>query len=145
MTELESLSFYLNGYNKFILDRNVNNMGKLKHKGSGLAIFLHEKFDSVVFRPDLSLSICDFEILCVEIISENIFVFSCYRSPNGNFDTFIVELDRLLVKLNDFRNHKGYIFGDMNVNLYNLTSKCRKYLDCIFSNNFIRYLPSEVF
>ena len=140
ISESESSMFDIAGYNKFILDRICNDTGKLKHKGSGLAIYLHERFFSVYKREDLSLSTSNFEILCVEInlSYDKFFMLCCYRSPSGDFNNFIEKLNEILVKLNDIRDHKSYLFGDFNVNLYNSnTAVCRKYLDCIFSNNFL--------
>ena len=140
ITQCESSCFNINGYNKFILDRIFSANGKLKHKGSGLAIFLHEKFSNVSCRMDLSLSTPNFEILCVEIElnCEKYFKLCCYRSPSGDFEGFIENLNNILIRLNDIKDHKSFIYGDLNVNLYNSkTSMCRKYLDCIFSNNFL--------
>ena len=140
VTESESSLFNIAGYNKFILDRICKDNGKLKHKGSGLAIYLHEKFLSVFRRVDLSVSTPNFEILCVEVILsfDKFFMLCCYRSPSGNFEKFIEKLNEILIKLNDIKDHKSYILGDFNVNLYNSnTAVCRKYLDCIFSNNFL--------
>lgn len=140
VTEAEATNFYIEGYNKFMLDRILNNKGKLKHKGSGIAIFLNDKFSSVSRRDDLSMSKHDFEILCIEINLryDKCFVLCCYRSPSGDFDSFIELLNEVLTKLNSYKDHKSYIFGDFNVNLYNANSAlCRKYLDCIFSNNYL--------
>ena len=82
----------------------------------------------------------DFEALRIEVClnkSDKIFLVSCYRSPNGNFDSFIDNLNTLLESINRFRKHKSYIFGDFNVNLYNMNSNTKKYIDCLFSNNFL--------
>ena len=42
LTKSESQTFYLDGFNKFTLDRIPNDKNKLKHKGSGLIIFLRQ-------------------------------------------------------------------------------------------------------
>ena len=140
VTEDESSNFYIPGYNKFVLDRILKSDGKYKQKGSGIIIYLHEKFFNVNCKPELNLSSPDFEALCVEVIlkTEKIFLVCCYRSPSGNFDLFLCQLENLLSGLNEKKTHSSYIFGDFNVNLYNSEStSTRKYLDCIFSNNFL--------
>ena len=63
-------------------------------------------------------------MLCIEVSlnkSEKFFLISCYRSPSGNFDSFIDDLNTLLESLNRFKKHKSFIFGDLNVNLYNMS------------------------
>ena len=140
VTESESKHFYLKGYNRFIVDRIFNQEGTLKHKGSGLFIFLRESFNNVIQSANLSVSNPNFEALCIEVSlnkSEKFFLISCYRSPSGNFDSFIDDLNTLLESLNRFKKHKSYIFGDLNVNLYNMSCNTKKYLDCLFSNNFL--------
>ena len=74
----------------------------------------------------------------VNLKTEKIFIVCCYRSPSGNFDLFLSHLENLLSGLNERKTHSSYIFGDFNVNLYNSeSSSARKYLDSIFSNNFL--------
>ena len=140
VTEHESQPFYIPGYNKFVLNRLLKEDGKLKHKGSGLVTFLRDKFKNINQKLELCYSTVDFESLCVEITvkSEKLLVINCYRSPSGNFDSFIDIFGSVLSKLNTFKGHKSYIFGDFNVNLYNSSSSVvRRYLDCMFSNNFL--------
>jgi hypothetical protein len=140
VTEEESSNYYIKGYNKFVLDRILKSDGRFKQKGSGIIIYLHEKFFNVNCKPQLNLFCPDFEALCVEVNlkTEKIFIVCCYRSPSGNFDLFLSHLENLLSGLNEKKTHSSYIFGDFNVNSYNSeSSSARKYLDCIFSNNFL--------
>ena len=43
-------------------------------------------------------------------------------------------VNTLLESMNRVRKHKSYIFG---VNLYNMNSNTKKYVDCLLSNNFL--------
>ena len=105
VTENECQKFSLNGYNSFVLDRILNHEGNLKHKGSGLAVFLHENFSCASKVPELCISDPNFELLCIDIDVkiEKLFVICCYRSPSGDFDTFIDRLNGTLEKLNNFK------------------------------------------
>ena len=140
VTEYESESFYLEGFNKFTLDRFRNDNNVLKHKGSGLMIFLNQNFSRVQLLNDLSISTSDLETLAIEVVEGNtkyLFI-SVYRSPSGNFDNFIDMFDGILCKANDRKEFKTFLLGDLNVNLYNSSSqKCMKYLSCVFSNGFL--------
>ena len=140
VTEEEASRFYLPNYNKFVSNRILKSDGRLKHKGSGLVIFLREDFVNASIITELSMISTDFEVLCVEINlrGERILVLCCYRPPSGNFELFIDLLNDLLARCNDKKNKKCYILGDFNVNIYNSSSSStRKYLDCLFSNNFL--------
>ena len=140
VTEYESESFYLEGFYKFTLDRFRNDNNVLKHKGSGLMIFLNQNFSRVQLLNDLSISTSDLETLAIEVVEGNtkyLFI-SVYRSPSGNFDNFIDMFDGILCKANDRKEFKTFLLGDLNVNLYNSSSqKCMKYLSCVFSNGFL--------
>ncbi len=136
----EAQTFYLEGYNKFVLNRISKEDNTLKHKGSGLIIFLHQCFNRVQTCPELSISTMDFECLSIEVVTnrQKILFIVAYRSPSGNFSNFIDMLSNLLEKANDRKDLKTYIFGDFNVNLYNpKNSRCSDYLTCLFSNGFL--------
>ena len=140
VTKYESQPYYIPGYNQFVVNRFMKDDGKLKNKGSGLVIFLRDRFNIVSQKVDLCHSTIDFEALCIEVMisSEKLLLVNCYRSPSGNFDNFIELFDSFLVKLNTFKEHKCYVLGDLNINLYNTNSTLtRRYLDCLFSNNFL--------
>ena len=80
VTESESLNFYIPGYNKFVLDKVKKTDKLFKQKGSGIVIFLSEKFVNVKIRTDLSLSTIDFEVLSIEvnIKVEKLILVCCY-------------------------------------------------------------------
>ena len=59
-----------------------------------------------------------------------------YRSPNGNFDNFLENIESTLSKINK-HNARVHIIGDFNIDLYRPERKNSKsYLECIFSNGF---------
>ena len=139
VTANESDTFYLDKFNKFTLDRIRNKNNKLKHKGSGLMIFLTQKLYNVKVCAELNVSTLDFECLAVEVEQSNIklLLICVYRSPSGNFDNFIVLLDEVLSNANKRREFKTFLLGDFNVNLLNpKSSNCTNYLSCIFSNGY---------
>ena len=141
VTEVEAKPFYVNNYNKFVLNRLTKKDGKLKKKGSGLVTFLHQRFSDVTVHEDLCFCSSDFEYLttCVVTKTDKLLLVNCYRSPSGSYDSFLDSFEDLLIKLHDskFRLYKKLIFGDLNVNLYKPgTRKTRDYLTCILSNSF---------
>ena len=99
VTESESQTFFLEGYNKFVLDRFKKADNNYKHKGSGLVIFLHQAFENVKIICDFGISTPDFECLCLDVVTntEKFVIIAAYRSPNfGNFDNFITQFNSLL-------------------------------------------------
>ena len=136
--ETESAIFYLDGFNKFILDKFKINDGLYKKKGSGLAVYLTKKITNAKKEVEHCLSTPDIEILTISFSANDTFIhyiISVYRSPNGNFDNFISNLDVTLTKINR-HNSKLHIIGDFNTDLYHPERKnCKNYLDCIFSNS----------
>ena len=140
VTEHESKPFYLEGFNKFTLGRFQRDNKSLKHKGSGLMIFLNQKFSRVQLCNNLNNSTLDFESLAIEVVdgSTKYLFISVYRSPSGDFDNFINLFDNILCNANERKEFKVFLFGDLNVNLYNSSShRCMKYLSCVFSNGFL--------
>lgn len=140
VTASESEMFYLDGFNKFILDRKFNNKNKLKHKGSGLIIFLSQNLSKAKICEEMNISTNDFECLTIEVSNKDMkFLLICaYRSPSGDFDSFINVLDEVLSNANKRREYKSFLIGDLNVNLLNPSSqKCIRYLTCVFSNGFL--------
>ena len=140
VTESESDTFYLDGFNKFTIDRICNDKNKLKHKGSGLFILLSQKLSKVRICEDINVSTYDFECLAIEAISGNMkYLLICaYRSPSGNYESFLNLLDEVLSKANKRQDFKSFLIGDLNVNLYNPSSqRCVNYLTCVFSNGFL--------
>ena len=137
----ESQPFFLDSYNKFVHDRLTKSNNKLKHKGSGIVIFLHEKFDNVKKIDELCISTYDFECICLEVITktEKLILVACYHSPSGNFDEFINIKGQIMESINkSYKGYKCFVLGDFNVNLYNPFSlRSKNYLDSIFSNNFL--------
>ncbi len=140
VTEVESQPFYLEYYNKFVLDRFTKTDGKNKQKGSGIVIFLHQNLKNVKKVDKLCISTRDFECLAVEVVTrtEKLLLLGGYHSPSGNFDKFIELYDEVMTSLNNFKDYKCITFGDFNVNLYNVFSKRGStYIDTLFSNNFL--------
>ena len=101
--ESESDSFYIDGYNKFILDKLTLDDKTYKKKGSGIAIYLTKKINNAQKDIEHCLSTPDIEILTVSFaLNENLthYIIGVYRSPSGNFDKFIESFDLILTKLN---------------------------------------------
>ncbi len=140
VTEIESQPFYIEYYNKFVLDKLIKNDGKSKRKGSGIVIFLHQNLKNVRKIDSLCFSTWDFECLALEVITKNekLILIGGYHSPSSDFDKFIDSYNKLMTSINDFKDYKCITLGDFNVNLYNPFSKRGKtYLDTLFSNNFL--------
>ena len=135
----DSNSFYIDGYNKFILDKiKLEKSDFYKRKGSGVAIYLDNKYNSATLDQSLSVCTVDAEILTVKFTTgKNYtnFVIGVYRPPSGNVNKFIEQLDSVISTINTSANTSIHIQGDFNLNLYNPTSKnVMSYLECVFSN-----------
>ena len=140
VTEDEAQPFFVDGYNKFVLDRISTKANVLKHKGSGLITFLTERFNRVKKCLTLCKSTIDFECLTLEVVDRQskYLLINVYRSPSGDFNKFLTLFGEILELANDHKEFKTFIFGDVNINLYNPNnSRCRDYLSCIFSNGFL--------
>ena len=140
VTEYESQIFFLEGYNKFVLDRIVKQDNNLKHKGSGLITFINHCFKNVKIYSDMCVSSLDFECLTLELITgkSKYLLINVYRSPSGNFETFLKYFENILELANKRKKFITYILGDFNINLYNPNNwRCKDYLACIFSNGFL--------
>ena len=140
VTEDEAQTFFIDGYNKFVQNRISKTTNILKHKGSGLITFLSENFSKVTKCVDLCRSTYDFECLTLEVINKDskCLLVNVYRSPSGDYNKFLALFGEILELANNYKEFKTYIFGDVNVNLYNPnSSRCREYLACIFSNGFL--------
>ena len=118
----ESDPFYINGYNKFILDRTFNPLtNKFKHKGSGIAIFLDQKIDNASINDSCTESTNDGEFLSINfrIDSTNYTIMAVYRPPSGNPETFLNHFDDIINIAHKNRSSKIIVAGDFNFNLYN--------------------------
>ena len=136
VTLAESQPYYLNNYNKFVLDK-IKKGNSYKKKGSGLITFVDNKFKNVSLDHDHTDSSADGEFLCVKFKNNNktYFLLNVYRPPSGNVENFINKLEIILVSINLVKQNTCYIFGDFNLNLYNPSSNhVNNYLDIVFSS-----------
>jgi exonuclease III len=83
----------------------------------GSCIFVHK---SIKFSKRNISKYCldqDFEACVVKIrtIKLNVYIFSIYRAPSGNFNNFLQKLDNIL-KLYVSSNSEFIICGDFNIN-----------------------------
>ena len=88
---------------------------KLKHKG-GVCVFVH---NSLKFTPLDIDNYCidqDFEACAIQLNSKHdkLCILAIYRSPQGNFNTFLTNLDLILHKFFNL-NFNFIICGDINV------------------------------
>ena len=140
VTEHEAQTIFLEGYNKFVLDRILKDDNSRKQKGSGLITLIRQNLNRVKVCPELCKMTLDFECLTTELMTNNskyLFI-NAYRSPSGNYVNFLTNLEHILETANSRREFKTIILGDFNINLYNPSStRCKEYLNCIFSNGFV--------
>ena len=133
----ESKPFSIPGYNKFILDRIMHETSnKYKHKGSGIAVYLDQKYTTAYKNESLCICTPDVEILTVSFsINDHTYnILSVYRPPNGSAENFIDNFETILNNASSRKTHITVI-GDFNFNLYNPSHKyVQSYLECIFSN-----------
>ena len=109
-----------------------------KHKGSGVGIYINEKF---LVNPikELSITTIDIETYFVKICnSEQPLNFGVvYRPPNGNIKNFYLQFEKILDKLSPSEsNHDSIVCGDFNINLLKNESNKSKFENIYFSNCF---------
>ena len=141
ITLADSGPYYINGYNKFISDRIINqNTEKYKKKGSGIAIYVDKKYTMIEKVPSFCTCTTDIEILTVTFTTElnfRYYLVGVYRPPHGNFTNAIDTLDLFIGGLNNNHNIKIHIVGDFNIDLYHPERiHTKNYLECLFSNGF---------
>jgi exonuclease III len=123
-------------YNENCTDYKLDNFSfvstnKNKKKGGGIGMFISNDLN-LKFRPDLDINEEGIiESLFIEIITtvgKNIIVGTLYRPPNGKFEIFETNLNKILSKV-DKSNKVTYFMGDFNIDLLKSES-------CDFSNRF---------
>jgi exonuclease III len=93
-------------------------------KNGGVCIFIHEDLDFLSISLDKEFREKDIEVCAVRIniTPKHLFILAVYRSPSGNFNKFLKNLDSVL---NTWYNNKiiFVICGDININYL---ENCRK-------------------
>ncbi|NRB81950.1 MAG: hypothetical protein HRU38_25385 [Saccharospirillaceae bacterium] len=139
VSQEQSDPFYLNYYNKFVLDRTVNTKtNQYKHKGSGIIIFLDTIYKNATIDLSLSYTSPDCEFLVVKFFvnKETHIIVGVYRPPSGSVEKFVADFENMLNVISSNKNTTIHILGDFNLNLYNPASKyVNSYLDCVFSSS----------
>ena len=125
--------FKLPGY-KFLSSHRKNK------KGGGVGVLVSQDLDCRS-RPDLSISIPNFESLTVEIKthSNSILVCSIYRPPNSKVKEFIKNYRRLLCKFSLSQQERLIIGLDHNLDLmkYDTHDPTREFLEFNLEQNLI--------
>ena len=112
-----------------------NSKRKEKKKGSGVAIYLDEKYQFMRVEKFCSCSE-NLETLFVEVTNMEIpqLVGVIYRPPSGNCLEALNELDALMKQL---PNENVTITGDFNIDLLSHTRISDEFEQTIYSNNFV--------
>lgn len=128
--------FYLQGYNKFVLDKIKISNNIYKNKGSGIVLYLDNKINNVEVCDDLSETTTDgeFSVVRFKLKKYTHYIIGVYRPPSGKPSVFLENLDKILLCINSSKHVKCTFLGDFNFNLYNSSSRyVLSYLDTIFS------------
>ena len=122
--------FSLNGYQSIFQSKIPN-----KRKGSGLAIYIEDKFLHTTCE-EFSKCSKNMESLFIKIsnTSESTIVGVIYRPPSGNIDQFFNEYENLLAKL---PSKNVYITGDFNIDLHKRSAQLGKYENIFFGNGLL--------
>ena len=104
-----------------------------KNKGTGVALYLHNTYNASVVNS-LSDTTEHLESLFVTITNTEkpITIGVMYRPPNGTYNDFLAELDRIKEQL---PKHPVYIMGDFNIDLLLENSDVRKFEDTILTSS----------
>ena len=128
-------SFYsMNGYDHLYHHRK-------DRPGGGVSLYVKNSI-KYILREDLSIDIANtnshVESIFIEVVNAPCFsgrtVIGCvYRPPNGNVNSFVDNLDKLL---NSIEKEKKpcFILGDFNINLLHANSET--FLNTLFANAF---------
>jgi exonuclease III len=98
---------------------------RLKFKNGGVCIFVHEDFEFSTISLDKYCKEKDIEVCAVKLNthSTKLIILAIYRSPSGNFNNFLKNLDSAL-NMCYSNNFEFVICGDINVNyLENCTKR----------------------
>ena len=135
----ESKPFSIPGYNKFILDRIKHETSdKYKHKGSGITVYLDQKYATAYKNESLSICTVDVEIPIVSFsINDHTYnTFSFYRPPNGSTENFIGNFETVL---NNAISRKSHI----TVNTIKLINMYSLILNVYLATGYILLYPGQ--
>jgi hypothetical protein len=107
-----------------------NDIDTEKHKGTGLALYLHKSLNGTI-NTQATTQLPSFEGLFVDITqgSKTVTVGVIYRPPNSNYKDFLTEFQKT-VKL--LPKTKTFLMGDFNIDLLKTTLTVEK-----FENMFV--------
>lgn len=88
-----------------------------------------KKYDYLIIEKDIEFSI---------IKTNNLFIIAIYRSPLGNFDTFLTNLDILLTSLYANLNSKIVLCGDFNINFLKESKNRQQLLNLVSTFNLVQ-------
>jgi exonuclease III len=116
------------------------------HKG-GVCMFIQKQF---------SFSVINIEIFCKEkeleacalklkLLSSNVCIITVYRSPNGNFQSFLKGLDNIIKKIYK-PNVQLIICGDFNINYLNESKEKQDLNNILNSYNLVSviHFPTRI-
>lgn len=113
-------------YNSFHSTRK-NNIG------GGVAIFIHQSFDSasIIFEQDF----CNNNALIVNLLNHKMKIMAVYRQPNNENDIsgahFLNTFESIISK----HDHM-FIIGDLNINLFNKSNLTTNYINTYSLNGY---------
>lgn len=71
----------------------------------------------------------------------NFGILTIYRSPNGDINTFLTQFNIVITNIiNNHKNSKIIILGDLNINLLDTTLNTTNYIDILNSLNFTSHV-----
>ena len=106
-----------------------------KKKGSGIGIYVHEKYQSNRLEKYCKCTV-NLETIFIELTNAEVpqTIGVIYRPPNGDASAALAELEHLLISL---PHNNVSITGDFNIDLLTDTSLKSEFEQIIYSNNFI--------
>ena len=117
-----------------IYQSNIIINGKVKNKGSGIGIYIHNTYNFTEI-PQASLCTPNIEALFITITNTSTpkTIGVVYRPPSGDVDIFNAEFEQLL---NQLPNKNVYIHGDFNINLHKTDNNTTAFEKVFISNGY---------
>lgn len=106
-----------------------------KHTGGGVMILGKQDIAAMEINLRKYAEEKNIEACGIEIKSLNMVVVGVYRSPSGNEEVFIQNINRLIEKLQEtFVRHKFFIIGDFNINILTKSRLKETFLEVMDEN-----------
>jgi len=119
---------------KFKLASNFSR-SKSDHGGSSICVKHHMQTKEINYLKGISKE-KDFEMTAVEILDYKLLIVCEYRSPDGDFSTFLKSLESVIQKV-QARNKRLILCGDWNINFMQVSVRLHDMQELLSLHNLV--------